>query len=513
MRDPRPDTRRSILAPRFGWLVQLSGFVRKEIFEIARQPRLLLVLVVGPFLVLALFAVGFDQQKTVLNTTFVGPPDSVYEESVAEFTDDLGQYINLREYTTDLVAAQRQLDEGDLDLVVVFPTDPAETILSGEQAVIKVIHDKIDPIQQTTVEVSTQVAVQELNARILERVVGATQDVLVPYEESLDRSAALLDELSAAVAAGDAPEAERLTGELETSTGALATIVDLSGELAAKVGASDEAQSELNELSGSTTELSDAIGRLAESGDVAERDIEALSELLGVVRTSGDRVTTLDPSVVVRPFSGDTANLQRESVSVADFFAPAAIALLLQHLVLTFAAMSLVSDRARGLFEMFRVGPIGAGRVLLGKFVPFTLIGGMAGAALITAVWLGLDLPFRGDPVWVVAGLLALLIASIGWGTLISMVSRSDTQAVQYALLALLAGLFFGGFFLDLDAFRYPVKAIAWIMPVTYGTRILRDVMLRGNDPALIDFIGLGATAVAVIGLSWVLLARRLRVE
>lgn len=162
---------------------------------------------------------------------------------------------------------------------------------------------------------------------------------------------------------------------------------------------------------------------------------------------------------------------------------------------------------------MFRVGPIGPGRVLLGKFVPFTVFGGIVASSLLTAIRFGLGVPFRGDVVWVVVGLFALLVSSIGLGTLISLVSRSDTQAVQYALLALLAGLFFGGFFLDLDAFRYPVKAIAWTMPVTYGTRILRDVMLRGNDPALIDFVGLGATAVVFIALSWYLLARRLRVE
>ncbi len=502
-----------ILARRHGWLVQLSGFVRKEIFEIGRQPRLLLVLVVGPFLVLALFAVGFDQEKTVLNTTFVGPADSVYEESVEKFTDDLGQYINLREYTTDLVAAQQALDDGDLDLIVVFPSDPAESILSGEQAVIKVLHDKIDPIQQTTVEVSTQVAVQELNARILEQVVGTTQDVLVPYQDSLDRTAALLDELGAAVAAGNTAEAERATNELEASTGALSTIVDLSSQLSAQLSASSEAQAELDELAASTTELNDAIVQVAGSGEVAEGDIAPLAELLDVVRANGERVTTLDPSVVVRPFKGDTANLQREAVGVADYFAPAAIALLLQHLVLTFAAMSLVSDRARGLFEMFRVGPIGAGRVLLGKFVPYTLVGGVSAAALIALVSLALDVPFRGNVGWVVVGMLALLVSSIGWGTLISLVSKSDTQAVQYALLALLAGLFFGGFFLDLDAFRYPVKAISWTMPVTYGTRILRDVMLRGSDPAVVDFVGLGATTLIFVGLSWFLLARKLRVE
>src|SRR5665811_1035146 len=503
-----------ILAGPLRWLVQLSGFVRKELFEILRQPRLLLVLVVGPFLVLAMFAVGFDQQGTVLITTFVGPEDSVYEDAVEEFADELSQYIVFDRYTTDLVAAQQSLDQGDVDLIVIFPTDPADTILAGDQAVIKVLHDKIDPIQRMTVEVSAQVAVQELNARILEQVVGSAQDALVPYQQSLDESSGLLDQLGAAVAAGDDAEVQRIATDLNSSTEALSTIVDLSADLSRQLSAGSEQQTALDDLAGATralTESTDALTQL--SDEITASDVDAMSEALVAVREHGDIATTLDPTVVVRPFVGDTANLQRENVTVADFFAPAAIALLLQHMVLTFAAMSLVTDRARGLFEMFRVGPIGPGRVLLGKFVPFTVFSGIVASSLLAAIRFGLGVPFRGDVVWVVVGLFALLVSSIGLGTLISLVSRSDTQAVQYALLVLLAGLFFGGFFLDLDAFRYPVKAIAWTMPVTYGTRILRDVMLRGNDPALIDFVGLGATAVVFIALSWYLLARQLRVE
>ncbi len=498
---------------RLTWLIQLVGFVRKEILEIARQPRLVLILVVGPFVVLALFAAGFDQQKTVLTTVFVGPADSVYEQSVDEFADELDQYIEFSGYTSDLIAARSALDAGDVDLIVIFPQDPAQAVLAGEQAVITVLHDKIDPIQQTTVDVSAQVAVQELNARILQQVVGTAQEALVPYEQSIATTTELLDELAAAVAAEDPDEARRVSGELQTSTGALSTVVDLSSQLSAELGSSTEQQEQLDRLASDSEALGDLAARAAESDDVDAEQVESLNAALDTVEASGSSVTTLDPAVVVRPFASDTENLQRERVSISDFFAPAAIALLLQHMVLTFAAMSLVSDRSKGVFELFQAGPIGAGRVLLGKFAAFTLVGAVVSALLIGAMRFGLGVPFRGDPGWVVLGVFGLIVSSIGLGTLISMVSRSDTQAVQYALLALLAGLFFSGFFLDLDAFRYPAKLMSWIMPVTYGTRILRDVMLRGDAAATIDLIGLGVTALVFTAASWLLLARRLRVE
>jgi ABC-2 type transport system permease protein len=78
-------------------------------------------------------------------------------------------------------------------------------------------------------------------------------------------------------------------------------------------------------------------------------------------------------------------------------------------------------------------------------------------------------------------------------------------------MLALLAGLFFGGFFLDLDAFTYPVKLLSWALPVTYGTSLFRDVMLRGNTPSPTDLAGLLATTIAFGVFAWTLLHRQLR--
>jgi ABC-2 type transport system permease protein len=173
--------------------------------------------------------------------------------------------------------------------------------------------------------------------------------------------------------------------------------------------------------------------------------------------------------------------------------------------------MSLVSDRGLGLFELFRVGPIGAGRVLLAKYVAYTSVGAVVSAALLAAINLTLDVPMRGDVGWLAAGIGLLLVASIGFGSVVSLVSQTPTQAVQYALLGLLASLFFCGLFLDIGSFVYPVKAVIWVFPATYGTRVLRDVMLRGADPSASDLIGLVSTSVGFALISWFLLARRLR--
>ena len=493
--------------------VQIGGFLRKETASVIRQPRLLLVLVVGPFLILLLFAVGYNEQQSVLRTAFVGPEGSVYEESIDQFTDELQRYVINAGYSDDLVAAEQQLQDGDIDAIVVFPADPLEKVLSGEQAEITVLHDKIDPIQQVAVEVSAQVAVMELNARVLEEIVTQAQDTLVPVSDSLTLANTVADDLLAAAERGDEAAALAALDELDSAASSLETVGSASSELARVLGADDTTLEALTEFRQSIVELRSAVDADSDGQAASVEDANTVRERLEQVTESAASAATIDPGVVVRPFASTTANLQREPIDVTDYFAPAAIALLLQHMVLTFAAMSLVTDRTLGLFEVFRVGPIDASRVIAGKYLSFMLIGAAVGAALFALMVTLLGLPMRGDVVWVVVGVGGLLASSIGLGLTLALLARSEVQAVQFAMLALLAALFFGGFFLDLEAFNYPVKLLSWAIPVTYATRLLRDVLLRGVDPSVFDLLGLGATTVAFAAAAWWLLYRQLRVR
>jgi ABC-2 type transport system permease protein len=493
--------------------VQIGGFLRKETAAVIRQPRLLLVLVAGPFLILLLFAIGYDEQQSVLRTAFVGPEGSVYEESIDQFADELQQYVINAGYSDDLVGAQQQLRDGEIDAVVVFPADPLESVLNGEQAEIAVLHDKIDPIQQVAVSVSSQVAVMELNARVLEEIVGRAQETLVPVNDSLTTAETVSDGLLAAIENDDQEALEEALTQLDTATSSLETVGSASSELARVLGADEATLAALAEFRQSTADLRSAVDLSEDASALSVEDATTVRERLDEVIETAASAATIDPSVAVRPFASTTASLQRETVTVIDYFAPAAIALLLQHMILTFAAMSLVTDRTLGMFEVFRVGPVNAVRVLAGKYLSFLLIGAVVATSLVALMVLALDLPLRGDVAWVAVGLGGLLTASIGLGLTLALLARSDVQAVQFAMLALLAALFFGGFFLDLEAFDYPVKLLSWLMPVTYATRLMRDVLLRGVDPNVFDLVGLAATTVGFAAAAGSLLYRQLRVR
>jgi ABC-2 type transport system permease protein len=161
--------------------------------------------------------------------------------------------------------------------------------------------------------------------------------------------------------------------------------------------------------------------------------------------------------------------------------------------------------------ELFRVAPLTALETLLGKFVSymvFEII--LAGIITVLAVTL-LNIPMLGFWQDYGAAVVIVIFTSLALGFLISLISQTDTQAVQYSMLVLLASIFFSGFFLDLRLMWEPIRVVAWSIPATYGIRMLQDIMLRGELSAPLIFFGLSAIGIGLFLLDWLLLRRQMQ--
>jgi ABC-2 type transport system permease protein len=161
-----------------------------------------------------------------------------------------------------------------------------------------------------------------------------------------------------------------------------------------------------------------------------------------------------------------------------------------------------------GSVELFNVSPISAIETLFGKYLSYLVFGGSLAIVLLTLLVAGMRVPVLGR--WTDVGLtiLILIYTSLGIGFIISLISSTDTQAVQYAMIMLLTSVFFSGFILELHTLWQPVRLISWMLPATYGILLLRDVMLRGNPidtTLLLQFATMG-TLLFII--AWFLLRR-----
>jgi ABC-2 type transport system permease protein len=179
------------------------------------------------------------------------------------------------------------------------------------------------------------------------------------------------------------------------------------------------------------------------------------------------------------------------------FFIPGVIGTLTLIQVVSLTAFAIVRERELGTLEQIMVSPISPLEFILGKTVPFFIIG-CGDVALITAlgVW-WFQIPFVGSPLVLLLGAVLFLIAAIGFGLLLSTVSKTQQQA--FALNFFLVFPIF-----ILSGFAFPIAAMPRILqwctlfnPLRYFLIVIRAVFLKGVG---VEVLWPQLTALALLG-------------
>jgi ABC-2 type transport system permease protein len=231
-----------------------------------------------------------------------------------------------------------------------------------------------------------------------------------------------------------------------------------------------------------------------------------------IVQTTGAQPPIpLSPQVIAAPTRADPRNLAPISPNVVAFFAPAVLALVLQHMGVTLTALSLVRERLSGAMDIFRVAPVRSLEILIGKYLAYAFFN-LSIAALISFLLVGvLKIPLLGTPASMAEVVALLSFASLGLGLFISTIVDSERQAVQLSMLVLLASVFFSGFVLPLDQFITPLRYAAYALPVTHGIQLLQDFMLRGGTNAGWELLALAGIGVVLFVLTSLTVRHNLR--
>ncbi len=485
-------------------VVRGLAFFKKEVAEVVRQPKLMLSLVLGPFLILLLFGLGYQNDRPPLRTIAVASEGSPLRDVIAEVTDEAGDRIEFLGVMTDEEEALDRIRAGQADVVVVVPEDPEATIRRGEQAEFQVWHDELDPFSSTQVVFVANQAVEDLNRRILEDFAAYSQEETERLDDALPAARAAATAARKAMERGDAAAANRQLAALNESLAVLESGYRPAAELIG-TESGDQVTSALDELRADAEAMTDpavSFSSRIERAREAEANLVEFEEQI-------ESFQQISPSVLVSPFDSKTDSLVPVFEDVTSYYAPGVIVLLLQHLAITFAALSVVRERTLGTVELFRAAPLTPAETLTGKTLGYLALGGSIATAL-TGMMLGLfDVPMRGS--WLQYALLmaAVLVTSIGVGFVISGISETETQAVQYSMIALLAAIFFSGFFLTLDRLHPTVRSVAKLIPGSYGIQGLQDVMFRGVVVDAGNLATLAGYGAVVFLLAWLLLRRR----
>lgn len=481
-------------------LTQTLAVTIKELRELLRRPLLVLTLVLGPLAIMLIFGVGTENRADPPRAIVVVPPGQGLPRLVQDHQREFTRFLQVQEYTTDEEYARAQLAKSLIDAVVILPPTPYQTIAGGEQARIRVLYNEIDPARRQLVPDFVRVMVGDINHELFLQSAAQQQDALADAGDDIDIALRALTLADQAVARGDRAEAQRQVQAAQVAAAELDDALALLGP---------EAGSFQDLVTQARRRLQEADRRLRVAANVlATPDPRPVGEQLGVTQTRRDlqnladaldRLTTIPPEVAIAPLAADTSDVTRLRSDLIAFFAPAMLALIVQHAAVSLGALALVRERLGGTFELYTIAPTSNLQLLLGKYLAYFLFVIAVSAALL-AVLISpvLRVPLFGSPTRLALTLVLLTLASIGLGLALSLLAVSERQAVQLSMLALLGIVFFGGFALPLDALKPPASTVAYALPATYGGALMQDIMLRGvpgNDRFL---LALGAMAVGL---------------
>jgi ABC-2 type transport system permease protein len=164
----------------------------------------------------------------------------------------------------------------------------------------------------------------------------------------------------------------------------------------------------------------------------------------------------------------------------AVFIVPGIVGVLLTITMTLITSTAIVRERERGTLEQLIVTPIDKTSLMLGKLVPFTVVGYVQMTVILTLGWLIFDIPLLGSLPLLYALTFFFITASLGVGLLISTLVRSQVQAMQLSFFFMLPNILLSGYIFPRMAMPEPAQWIGLALPLTYYLDVLRGILLKG---------------------------------
>ncbi len=191
---------------------------------------------------------------------------------------------------------------------------------------------------------------------------------------------------------------------------------------------------------------------------------------------------------------------------------PGLIGVILTMTMLIFTSISLVRERERGNLELLINTPITSNELMLGKILPYIIIGFFQVTLILLLGVLIFDVPIQGQITDVYISALVFIAANLTLGILFSALANTQLQALQMAIFIMLPSILLSGFIFPFSGMPKMAQWIAEILPLTHFVRLIRGIMLRGATltELLPELLTLMAFTVLTLVLAIKLFRKRL---
>ena len=187
------------------------------------------------------------------------------------------------------------------------------------------------------------------------------------------------------------------------------------------------------------------------------------------------------------------------------FMVPAVLALVLLVMTTMLTAMAIVREREQGTLEQLNVTPITPSELMVGKLLPYGLIGLVDVILVMGMAVFWFEVPLRGSPFLLLGLTLVYLLNTLGLGLFVSTVSRTQQQAMMTtAFFIMMPMVYLSGFIVPIENMPRVIQQFSYILPLRYYLVIVRSIFLKGVGletlwPQATALLGLG---LVIFGLS-----------
>ncbi len=204
--------------------------------------------------------------------------------------------------------------------------------------------------------------------------------------------------------------------------------------------------------------------------------------------------------------------LYNPDLESAHFFVPGLVGIILQLVTLFLTSFAIVREREAGTLEQLFVTPVGRMGLLLGKLLPYAMLGFIEMLMVSLVMIYVFGVPINGSITLLLALSMLFMVCSLGLGLFVSTIARTQLEAMQFAFVIMLPSVLLSGFMFPRSEMPLPIYLITFGIPATYFIEILRGIVLRAADlrdlvPSIVGLIVCGS---AVLWLSVIRFQKRL---
>ncbi len=184
-----------------------------------------------------------------------------------------------------------------------------------------------------------------------------------------------------------------------------------------------------------------------------------------------------------------------------DYNVPGIIGLLLMLMALLLTSLGVVRERELGTLEQLMVSPISAREMILGKTIPVVIICLIDLALITTMAVLWFDIPLRGPLLTLIAASFLYILAGLGFGLLISTISKTQQEAFLTMFLFFLPAIILSGFMYPVDTMPEFFQDLSRLDPIRYFMEMVRNIFLKGHgfSELWVHFLVLASMAFLVL--------------